>query len=288
VTRSLVTGATGFLGSRLVAHLQSLGDEVAVFHRPSPASAARLDELAADGVDVRLFSSLVEIADLVRDFVPDRVFHLATLYLRDHRPADIDALVAANISFGTHLLDAVVGTPAVVVSASTFFQYRNDEPTPFSLYSATKQAFSDIARFYREVRQVDVREVVLYDTFGPGDTRDKIIPRLVGAVTSGEHVAMGSSVQELNLLFVDDVARGFVAAAAPNAGSPLRLSAATTVTLGELVGTLQELVGGTLDVSFDDTKPVNDLVATAGSWPWPAGWKPVVPLAEALRRTLDA
>jgi CDP-paratose synthetase len=286
--RILVTGATGFLGRALVERLLESEREVAVLHRASVSSAEVLGKLRSLGAEIVTFADHSEIADLVSVVAPDTVFHLATKYVRDHRPAELDQMIEANIAYGAHLLEGLMGSSATVVTAMTFFQFRAGESAPYSLYSATKQAFLEIARYYRETKSLDVREVVLYDTFGPGDTRDKLIPHVIACIASGRRLELGPSAQALNLLFVDDVITGLLAAA--ELGNPTRMTirAATSITVGGLVATVERMSGHTLDSTFADDRPTNELVTSSGDWPTPLGWQPRFSVETGLAKTLRA
>jgi nucleoside-diphosphate-sugar epimerase len=286
MSTALVTGATGFLGQHLVRHLVASGREVHIVQRASSPRPVLADFRAA-GVTVHEYEVGEQVQAIARTLAPETAFHLATFYLKDHQPSEVEPLIEANVVFGSHLLEGLVGTGAVVVSAMSYFQFRDTVPTPFSLYSATKQAFLDVSEFYRSGRGLDVRQVILYDTYGPGDTRDKLIPRLIGAVASGELVGMGSPHQPLNVLHSEDVARGFVAASASGAPALMALRAPENVSVAGIVDTIETVAGAPLSKSFNEAGAVNDLVDTAGTWPTPPGWAPRVSLEAGIRSILQ-
>ena len=283
--KSIVTGATGFLGQHLARVLLLQGDEVTIVHRSSSAHNPILDEMKERGATIALYENLDEMDTLVRRARPDRVFHLATLYMREHGPTDIEKLVEANVTFGARLLESVVGLNCVVVSTMSYFQFRNGEPSSFSLYSATKQAFLDIANYYLLVKGLDVLNVILFDTFGPCDTRDKLIPRLLDAAAEGSRIDMGTSAQLLNLLYVDDVVAGLVAAAAPESGALVSLRSTEETTVAELVRTVERAGDRTIQKSYNEDQRPNPLVREAGVWPSPDGWVPQVPLRDGIERS---
>ena len=283
----LVTGATGFLGGHLVRRLLQGGATVTVLHRSNPGSKAARDGLKDIGADVVTFGSFDEIEPLLAGVAPDAVFHLATLYTRTHLASEITALVESNVTFGTHLLNALAGSPAPVVSTMSFFQYRDSEPMPYSLYSATKEAFSTVSRYYRAIEGLDIREVVLYDTYGPGDTRDKLVPYLLDAFAGGASIGLGTSRQLLDLLFADDVADGLIAAAAPGNPPNMSLRAPSTVSVGDLVDRVREVTGLSTSVSFDESNLPNDLVSRSGGRPLPLGWAAQHTLVQGLAESWE-
>jgi nucleoside-diphosphate-sugar epimerase len=284
---SLVTGATGFLGHHLVRHLVNLGHDVHVLTRASSASVY-LQEFSNIGVGISQYDAMDEVGSIVRDVSPDLVFHLATHYVKDHGPLDVDALIAANVTFGSHLLEALVGTNTVVVSTMSYFQFVGCAPRSFSLYSATKQAFLDVSDFYRVRRSLDIRSVVIYDTYGPDDTRDKLIPIMVSAARDNRSLVLGAADQSLNLLFSSDVAAGLVAASSDRVPPIVALKAPKDYSVAEIAAMVRRVTGRELDITFSDTAVANDLVSTSGEWPSPPGWFPEVDLAEGLTLCIGA
>ncbi len=282
---ALVTGATGFLGRHLVQHLASEGFEVHVLHRVG-SDAEVLSRLAGFGAELHAFDAVTTVPDAVVGLVPDVVFHLATLYLKDHSAADVAPLIEANVTFGSQLFESLVGSDAVVISTMSYLQFSGGSAVPVSLYSATKQAFLEIGRYYRECRGLDVRQVILYDTYGPADSRDKLVPRLVEALETGESVSFGRADQPLNMLFASDVSRGLVSSAGVGAPSTMTIRAREMSTVGAIVSAFESAAGRILAKSFNSTGSVNDLVHRAGDWPTPPGWQPRVSLDEGARLTL--
>lgn len=280
--RVLVTGATGFLGRHLVNTLLGEGYTVAFTVRDSSSSVEIAGLLENNGAQALRYSNSESLRSQVVEFTPEIIFHLATLYAKTHDASQIDALVEANVTFGATVLDAVRGSRCVVVSAMSFFQYRNNVPVSNSLYSALKEAFSVVSDYYRTVGEVDIREVVLYDTYGPYDNRDKLLPHLIREFSSGSVLGLGPSAQPINLLHARDVAYGFIAVAQAEAVTRTSLRAESNTTVGGVVELLRSISGRDMVVSFDDARPLNNLVTESGDWPTPAGWSSEIGLAHGL------
>lgn len=284
MARALVTGATGFIGRHLSLHLLSTGWDVVTLHRGS-SSAEVLSELRNKGAETIPFSSYDEVRELARASRPQVAFHLAAHYTRTHEATDIDALVGANIALGTQLLEGLMETGCVVVNAVSYLQFRLNEPVPFSLYSATKQAFVEVSRFYREKQGLDVRHVVLYDNFGPDDKRDKLIAKIATSLREGDFMALGPAQQRLNLLYVMDLVAGLVAAAQPGNPGIMSVKASQSVSVEAVVSALEDAAGRRLKKHHDNSRPISELVEHAGEWPRPIGWREEWPLKEGLAAT---
>lgn len=283
--RALVTGATGFVGRNLCDHLLAEGWSVVAVHRES-SSTEKLDMLRANGVDTRAFSDFSELAEIVKSAQPDVLFHLAAYFTRSPRGDDLKDFIDANVTFGTYLLDALVDTSAVVVSAASYFQYRAGEPAPNSLYASSKQAFVEIARFYIEQRSLDIRTVVLNDNYGPEDDRDKLINELVAAARAGKPIALGSGDQWINLIHIRDLVAALVAAAEPGEPRVMAIRADRDVTVGAIVALVDAAIGKHLGATFDNDRATDDRVLESGPWPRPSGWSPRVALDVGLKELL--
>lgn len=209
---ALVTGASGYLGSRLVMHLLDNGWQVHVLLR-AESSLLELDaRLQAPSLQLhRHDGSSEQLQELVRRAQPEVVFHLASLFVPQHSTAQIAPMLQANVTLGVQLLDAMsVCGVTRLVNAGTYWQHFGGEPySPVNLYAATKQAFEVLAQFYVEAHGLDVITLKLFDTYGPGDPRRKLLRVLAEAQRSGAPLEMSPGEQMLDLLHVQDVVRAF-------------------------------------------------------------------------------
>lgn len=200
----LVTGGNGFIGGRLLRQLVSntrTGNIYAVTRKGSANAhlpeSLRISQVVYDGT-----------ADSLKEAVADSdyIIHLGALYSTRQDDTTADALIASNISFTVHLLQAAaaVNPDASIVSTSTFSAYDGDyRYAPQSLYAATKKAVEVLAAAY-PLRTSFLR---LPDTYGPGDWRAKVHNLLRKAVTDREVSFSFQKPQEqvVNLAHVDDV-----------------------------------------------------------------------------------
>lgn len=203
----LITGATGFIGSRLAQDRIAQGDQVYTFVRQS----TDLSALPAHVYPLELYAAECLIAkDFERESF-DGIIHLATHFCGVHCPSDIPKLIDSNILFGAKVLDSAARCGVRwVINTETFTQhYANEEYSPVNLYSATKQAFADIARYYAEATETTIASLSLFDTFGTGDRRKKIVNLLLHAARTGSSIALSPGEQIMDISPVENILDGY-------------------------------------------------------------------------------
>ncbi len=289
---ALVTGATGFIGSHLSRHLHVEGWNVAVVTRGETDISVLGD--FADRLDMHRHDGTTEgMSAIMNTARPDVVFHLASLFLSDHRPDQVDPLIRSNILFGTQLLEAMTGAGVrLLVNTGTGWQhFKQRQYDPVNLYAATKQAFEDILRYYVESRSVQAITLKLFDTYGPGDRRRKIFTLLREASGRDESLAMSPGEQQIDLVYIDDVLSAFLEAAkrllAGEAGKheSYVVTSGAPIVLRDLVDTYLRVTGRHVTVRWGG-KPYRHREVMS---PWNTGkplpgWRPTVALEEGILR----
>ena len=206
-----VTGATGFVGNALAHYCLTQGNETHVLVR-SPEARRNF----SPGITVHLTDGSIDsLRHALEQSRADTVFHLASLFLANHQPEQAASLVTSNILFGTQLLEAMAltGCKKLVNTGTSWQHFATTEYLPVNLYAATKQAFADIATYYHEAAGLSCITLKLFDTFGPGDTRRKLVNILLDAARTGEALDMSPGMQIIDISYVDDVVTAFAQAA---------------------------------------------------------------------------
>jgi UDP-glucose 4-epimerase len=221
-TRVLVTGATGFIGRRLVRRLVAAGAPVFAGVAPDEASerVAALPEQAhrltfdlRDGTAVE--SALTQAA-------PRLVFHLAALGVTDPG-VDPRLALAVNVGGALHVLEAMrkraSGHSDVerIVLVGTCHEYGARETIegldPFNAYAASKVAAWAYGRMYWRAHDLPVITVRPFQVYGPGQPERTLIPAAIQKALTGQDFFMTPGEQERDFIYVDDVVEGMVVAA---------------------------------------------------------------------------
>ncbi len=206
----MITGASGFIGRHLTSELLKAGHQVHALLRPRNQLP---NELL--GVSVHAYDGTGKSIDLAfKSARPDVVVHLASLFLVEHQFSDIPNLCATNITFGTELVDAMIGNGCMhLVSAGTAWQnFGGQKGLPTNLYAATKEAFESILRYYCDARGLRNVTLKLFDTYGPRDSRKKLLRLLRDSAEAAQPLKLSPGEQEIDLLHVSDAVQAFMSA----------------------------------------------------------------------------
>lgn len=288
---ALVTGATGFVGSRLTHRLVRDGWAVHVLVRTS-SSLHRLQAVSDRVSTVVDPGDVVQLAERLEGLDLDVCFHLAAHFVGQHTPRDIAPLIEGNVTLPTRLAEALGTRPELVfVNTGSAWQHVGGEPyNPAALYAATKQACKDILRFYADIGAFRVVNLALFDTYGPDDPRPKLLALLRKAQASGTTLGMSSGRQLIDLVYIDDVVEAFLTAVdAPPSKEPVPEYAVATgspVSVRELVAAVQRATGAQVPVEWG-VRPdrAKEMLAPWDVAPVVPGWTAKVSLDEGIRRT---
>lgn len=296
MNRVLVTGATGFVGSNLVKCLINKRCKVFALVRPT----SKVDELIKNGVEIIVFEKNVSLlVNLIKNIKPDVVFHLASLFITEHTPNQVSDLINSNVLFPTLLVEALVNADVQnFVNIGTIWQHYkhdNQEYLPVNLYSATKQAFVDILRYYIEASGLKVVNLKLSDTYGPNDSRKKLLNLLKESHLYGAEVDLSPGEQMIDLVYISDVVRAIFMAGKrlldleDIAYEEYSVDTKQPIKVRDLVKLFEDIAGVKLNVRIG-AKPYRkrEVFMPWNMGKWLPGWEPQISLAQGLKRFIES
>ena len=244
----LVTGGSGFIGTHLVSKLLSLNVEVTLLVRNNTNSLQLRERFPSVHFLVYEPGCFEEEGDF------DSIIHLAALYLNKAYQNDIRPLIESNITLSVELFNfAVESEVKTVVCAGTGWQNLGKGKSGVNLYSVTKSSMSNFARYFADNSKTKFVTLLISDTYGPNDTRNKLIPSLLDSYSRQEVLKMSPGYQIIDLTHVYDVCQGFISVLTNphkyDSGDYL-ITGGSRISLRELVNTLNTYLGGLLHVDF--------------------------------------
>ena len=199
----IITGSTGFIGSRLTEYLNEQGCELHLLLRDvnKGKNLFPFAEVYDAACDV---SELKTICNAIK---PDGVIHLATHFSANHKTEEFEDMLEANIILGAKLLEAVSPVAKWFLNIGTYWQhYEGQRYSPVNFYAATKQAFEDLLVFFADHFKINVGTLCLNDTYGPGDTRRKIFNLWRDmCLNPDQTLEMSPGEQIMDMLHIKDV-----------------------------------------------------------------------------------
>jgi len=298
--RALVTGAAGFIGSHLCAHLLEQGDEVLgvdALTTTYPVALKRLNLLAVQGSSAFSFQRAdLLTADLERllDGV-DAVYHLAgEPGVRASWGPRFDVYTARNVLVTQHLLEAArVSRPRAFVFASSSSVYgdaarhptpESAPPAPVSPYGVTKLAAEQLCETYRRVFALPTVSLRLFTVYGPRQRPDMAFARLIAAAVEGTPFTLyGDGAQSRDFTHVSDVVAAIRQAACSDFRGVANIGGGGRTTMRQALRVVEE-VTGPLPVRREPARPGDarhtaaDIRRAEGAF----GYRPRVPLHVGL------
>jgi UDP-glucuronate 4-epimerase len=319
-SRFLVTGAAGFIGSNVCRLLLDAGHEVVGLDNINSAYDPRLKQwrlrqlTAAENFRFEQLD-ITDFAATERLFEPETrtgdgderaapfaaVLNLAAR--AGVRPSVADPWVYFQTnSDGTLNLLELCRRFAVkkFVLSSTSSLYGAHNPVPFaedadtnrplSPYAASKKAAEAIAFTYHHLHGLDITVLRYFTVYGPAGRPDMSVFRFMRKIAEGEPITVfGDGTQQRDFSYVDDIARGTVAAVKPLGFEVINLGGDRPIRLDSVIDQIASLVGRKPAIQYLPAHPA-DVPAT---WANVAkarrllDWTPQVAIEEGLRRTAD-
>jgi nucleoside-diphosphate-sugar epimerase len=298
--RVLVTGATGFLGARLVRRLLHDGAPVAALLRPG-SDARRIADLLGQLTVIRGDLRAIELCERpVAQFAPDTMLHLAWHGVagRDRNdPRQIDDNILPTIELARLAARVGVGTWIGLGSQAEYGpqEGRVDEHAPVrptTLYGKAKLAAGLLAGHVCVQAGLRGMWVRLFSTFGPGDNPDWLLPYVIRTLARRERPALSAGEQRWDFLFVDDAVDALVRlASTPGAGGVFNLGSGVARSLRSVIEQVRDMIDPSLPLGFGEVpyRPdqVMHLEADVARLRAATGWQPATPWETALRRTAE-
>ena len=297
--RALVTGAAGFIGSRLVETLLGCGHEVVGLDCFSSyySPALKRANIAGSLSDPRFSMVTGDIATIALDSLlarVDMVFHLAGQPgVRSSWGTGFASYAQHNLVATQRLLEGLARRPVPTVAASSSSVYgqsdsgplTEDAPLrPVSPYGMTKAAAEQLVEVYRRDRGVPVVSLRYFTVYGPRQRPDMAFQRFVDALEQDRPVRIfGSGDQSRDFTYVDDVVAATIAAL--GAPSPVyNVGGGTPASVNDAVAVLQQLTGKRGQVVHEESArgDVYRTWADTSRLRREVGWRPRTTLADGL------
>ncbi len=304
----LVTGAGGFIGSRLVEKLALQGAHVRAFVRyTSRAEIGLLKQLPSEIIekieiirgDLRDYNAVDQAAKGV-----DTVFHLGALISIPYSYVHPVETVQTNIDGTLNVLEACrrYGSKLIHTSSSevygTALYAPIDEIHPLqgqSPYSASKIGADKLVESY--FRSFGMPSVTIrpFNTYGPRQSNRAVIPTIITQALSGDVVRLGNLDAIRDFTYLDDTVHGFMLAGQADLwnGETYNLGTGEEISIGAVAELIFRILGKQPKIQVEaqrlrpEKSEVLRLISDNQKAKTALKWQPEVGMEEGLKRTID-
>jgi len=298
--RILLSGAGGFIGSKLLELLMLEGHEIACLVRPESKDwyqkfrDINLVHYTADssGPSERAFAE-------VSEFSPDVLINLSWGGVQNSNRNDISQI--ANLKYVADVL-ALAGHSRVghFIGVGSQAEYgllsrrvsENAELNPTTAYGAAKLAASLMTQKLCSQLEMSYSWVRIFSTYGPGDNTKWMITAVASDLLRGKPPAVTEGSQIWDYLYVEDAAEALARIAMISGGlGPVNLGSGTGIPVKEVVQELSRQINPDIKINYGAVpfRPdqVRHLEADISYLSSVTGWAPKTSLEEGLAKTIS-
>jgi len=309
MSRVLVTGAGGFIGSHLTQRLVESGHDVRAFVRYNSLNHWGWLETLPSTILARIEICRGDIRDseAVRKAVLDRdlVYHLAALMSIPYSYVNPTDIVQTNVLGTLNVLNACAESKALqrLVHTSTSEVYGTARFTPIteehplqaqSPYSASKIAADKLAESYHRSFGLPVTVIRPFNTFGPRQSGRAIIPSIIIQAIWGKTIKVGNIEPVRDFCYVEDTVSGFLAMTESKeaVGRVFNIGTGVGLSINNLIQTILRLLESRAEVVAEQSRirpersEVMELVCDANQAKSVTGWSPMHSFEKGLQETI--
>jgi len=309
MSKVLVTGAAGFIGSNVVQQLLNDGKEVLGIDNLNNAydtrlKTHRLSKLKRQDGFAFLHLDIEDLESLRKVFASHNFQAVLNLAARAGVQSSMEnpfvylttnALGTLNILelMREHDLEKHVLASTSSLYAGQPQPYTETAPvnTPISPYAASKKAAEVMAYVHNHLYGIDTTVVRYFTVFGPAGRPDMSIFRFIRWIDTGEPIQLfGDGEQSRDFTYVDDIAAGTIAAMRPLGYEIINLGGGQTpISMNGIIELLEERLGRKAVIEYHPAHvaDVRETSADITKAKKLLDWEPKIPLGEGLDRTVE-
>ncbi len=305
----LVTGAAGFIGFQTVRELLAQGHNVVGIDNMNDYYDPKLKEHRLQLInESRMFrfyhqdiEDLKALQKIFNEHKIDAVINLAARAGVRYSMENPHVYMSTNSHGTLNLLECMrehgvkkfvlASTSSLYAGCEMPFNEELPVNTPISPYAATKKAAEVMAYSYHHLYQFDVSILRYFTVYGPAGRPDMSIFRFVKWIDEGTPITIyGDGSQSRDFTYVDDIARGTVAALKDVGYEIINLGGGNNpISLNTLIGLIEKELGKKHERNEKDWHKADMLTTHAdiSKAQIILSWSPKISLEDGIKRTVS-
>lgn len=305
MSKYLVTGGAGFIGSNIVEELLNMGEDVVVLDNLSTGCENNMKQFIGD---IRFVEGDIRDAEAVDTAMEgvEYVFHQAALASVPRSIDDPVLVNEVNVGGTVNVLERAkkAGVRSFVYAASSS-AYGDVEvspkdegirPEPLSPYAVSKLAGEYYCRVYNEVYGLETISLRYFNVFGPrqdpASQYAAVVPIFINSLLKGERPTIyGDGEQSRDFTFVSNVVKANILASKVRGagGKVVNIACGEKYTVNELFRTVAKRIGSDIEPKYEEQRPgdVRHSLADISEAEKLMGYKVGVSFEEGIDKTVD-
>jgi UDP-glucuronate 4-epimerase len=308
MSRYLVTGAAGFIASRVSEMLLEQGHSVVGIDNMNDAYDVRMKEYRLEHLGKmpgfefhKLDISDRSILEKFKSIRFEAVINLAARAGVRASTRDPWVFVDTNVTGSLNMLELCRQNEIkkfVLASTSSIYGADPPYPTPETAdsdhplqpYAASKKGAEALAHSYHFLYGLDVTVLRYFTVYGPAGRPDLALFRFTQWISEGQPVRVyGTGEQSRGFTYLDDIARGTIAALRPLGYEVINLGGHQVISINDLVRLLESTIGEKATIVHYPSNPadMHSNWADVGKAGRLLDWHPQISLQDGVRRLVD-
>lgn len=310
--RILLTGCAGFIGARVAALLLDRGHEVIGIDSLVDSPDIRLREWRLKALSLRrgFHFCRLDIADadqLMRAVDRCRQIEQVSAAMNLGALAGVRGSVETprryyevNVLGTLNLLEVCrkfgVGRFVLASTSSVYGEdiegpvnEDSDSSRPLSPYAASKKGAEALLHSYYHLYGIDAAVLRYFTVYGPAGRPDMSVFKFIRSIAEGDAITVfGDGTQQRDFTYVDDIARGTVAALGVTGYETVNLGYGSPVALNDVIRLIEKELGKPAMIEHQDRHPADPMMTWAdiSRARNVLDWTPAVDIEEGIRRTV--
>ena len=303
MTRVLVTGASGFIGSNLTRNLIKTEDQINILVREK-SNLWRINDVLSDcNVHTADLSDFEGIRNLIDKVKPEIVYHCATFGVYPNQK-DVAKNIQTNVIGTLNLLTSLHENLELerLVNLGSVFEYgyksnsikETDLTQPFDSYSVTKVSQTKLVEYYSHQKKLPAVTLRIFTPYGTFEEPGRLISDVMIAAVKKNPLKILSRKAKRDFVYIDDVTSALIKASKKSGvdGEIFNIGSGVATSVEDLINLVCTVTDTNLEVSWsDEDQEKHDKTGTDGFADLQKvkkiDWEPEVSLKDGLSKTYD-